>query len=279
MKDRRFHSLQSASKALGVHPKLLGKRLEAEGHLDLSKSGPDRLIPAWVISSIYDPDFADLGFAEATGFLGVSKYTIETLVTAGILKKLDLGDSMRARLDGQSVNKFASWLKALPEGSDENGRDVRAICRLFLMRAPDVLKLMWEGNLPNTSRLTGRVDYHSIRILPQDIEACTNADCRPALSFFDVARRLRIEPKLLNEILASGLMRSRCDDQCTAVTTSILILEEDLQSFEAKYSILISGSDVATMKRLRRANALEIKPLLTDGVAFIYLKSQIVPSK
>lgn len=92
VRERRFHSLQSAAKYLDAHPKRLGKQLEAEGHLDLGKSGPDRLIPAWVISAMRDAAFEDAGLAEATEILGVSKFTIETLLEAGILRRATTGE-------------------------------------------------------------------------------------------------------------------------------------------------------------------------------------------
>lgn len=78
--ERRFHSLQSAAKEIDLHPKRLGKRLEAEGHLDLSKSGPDRLIPVWIISALCDGVIGDAGLGEASEMLGISKFTIDTLV-------------------------------------------------------------------------------------------------------------------------------------------------------------------------------------------------------
>ena len=235
VKERRFHSLQSAAKYLDAHPKRLGKQLEAEGHLDLGKSGPDRLIPAWVISAMRDAAFEDAGLAEATEILGVSKFTIETLLEAGILRRATTGEGMRSCLDRASVRDFSSWIAALPEGDGQTGRDIRSVCRLFHMIASDILGLAKTGKLHRTIRLIGRIDYHAIRILPQAIEALSGGRLRPMLGLYQTAKNLKINFSLLEKIIESGYLTPENRSPKNGIGAIPMIAEVDIIRFMEEY--------------------------------------------
>ncbi|MBJ2152586.1 hypothetical protein [Paracoccus sp. IB05] len=263
--ERRLHSLQSGAKELDLHPKRLGKQLEAEGHLDLSKSGPDRLIPVWVISALRDGAIEDAGPGEATEMLGVSKFTIGTLVDAGVLCHSTIGEGLRPRLDRASVLGFSSWIGALPEGDGHTGRDTRSICRLFRMTAPDVLRLALDGKLPGTSRLMGRVDYHAIRILPEDSEAASDGQIRPMLDLYDAARGLSVDVQFLEEITAAGLLNTFQRSPRDGVGAIPMIPEAEVSDFDKKYVI------VKTKELVAIGGGLNVPiPIISDGDVAVF---------
>ena len=72
-----------------------------------------------------------MALGEATEILGFSKFTIDTLIDAGVLCRATSGEGLRPRLDRASVLAFSSWIRALPEGDGHTGRDIRSIWALL----------------------------------------------------------------------------------------------------------------------------------------------------
>lgn len=185
-----------------------------------------------MISALRDGAFEDTGLGEATEILAVSKFTIDTLLDAGVLSRAPGGEGLRPRLDRSSVMAFSSWIAALPECGGQFGRDIRSICRLFRMTAADVLHMALEVKLPAISRLTGRSDYHAIRILPEDVKSASGGQLKPLLDLHAAAQELDISMQLLTWIIEAGLLKTVERTPKEGVGAIPMILETDILRFK-----------------------------------------------
>ncbi|WP_342104254.1 TniQ family protein [Methylobacterium sp. SI9] len=220
--ERQVHSIRSASRETGVHPKRLRKLLREAGfigdeHADLA----DNLVMFSAEASA--PFLAELcgtkGLTKVSAYINAPRVQAQLLFHAGFLRPVYPNGGSTKRLLAFNVKEVDALMLSLLDGAEVLDREVEGAFSIprAAKRVPcgamDIVSLIQNRRLPWVGRRSDELGYMSIRVRPDQV--------RPALfpgvgiSVDQAARKLKLHYVLARKIIRLGLINEipgRCPE-------------------------------------------------------------------
>lgn len=238
---RHVHSIQTASRETGRHPKRLRKVLAAAG---LIEEGHEAFSDGHVLFNVARADRflkaeargLDLGAAAA--YLGMTPYQARILGNAGILRSYvehtGEDDTRRHTFATDDLDAFIARLTENAEAIDrptDTMLSIPAAAHRTKCEASRVVQWILDGRLAWVGRHTARTQYESILVELREIERYAYALDPDTIPIREAAKLLRKPRSVVDHLIANGLIKTITTKLPSNNLNARLVRQSDVKAF------------------------------------------------
>tara|TARA_R110002020_G_scaffold298211_1_gene514029 strand:+ start:26027 stop:27856 length:1830 start_codon:yes stop_codon:yes gene_type:complete len=287
--ERRLHSVQSAAKEFGVHPKRLRKMLVNSSMIpagEATKTFERILLEASLMEKFAFEAQTSLDVPEAKARLGAGRVQFESLVKSGLIEPIG-GNRTGADFVPTDRRFIPSELDGLVKRLraavtvDEEGPDLvdiatavtKANCKFMeivdLLLARKLCKVRWDGT---------RTGIAAIRVDVDEVKAATRTEHHGCIPIAELQMRLPASYRIVVALIESGRLPSVKRRNPVKRHMQTVVEPEALASFKKEF---VSLGNLATAKRTRtwslkrEIEELMIKPEFDAGGMLFYRKRDV----
>ncbi|SEO46581.1 TniQ protein [Methylobacterium sp. UNC300MFChir4.1] len=218
IEGRPWHSLRTAHLALGIGAKRLRSALVASGRISkdtLTLADHQVIVPVDDIINVVEEFRECINYTDLGPYLGLNRETIENFIGPGLIEPIvPLVEHLKYNVlfRREDVKRFLDRLF-----QDARPVDARtpAMCTILQAsrrarcRVRMIIDLILERRLKWTGRLKGVEGIAALLVDVQDVRAAIHPELINGLTFHKTVGRMRIKPKLLNALIASGYIDAK----------------------------------------------------------------------
>lgn len=239
---RRLHSVHSAARAIGAHPKRLRKLLHAAGFIsdtDLGKTDDRAVFPADEgLGDFLERARGSMSLKEAGVYINAPRVQMKLLVRDGLIEpfaKTGAGELSIAKSDLDAFLK--RLLGDATEATEADGdlltlpKAAKNACR----PVAKVVKLLLERRLVRVRHQPGTVGYMSALVDPSEVRSFVHLEEKGGLSVRETARRMRWSTNVVLALADLGVLPSTTAPNPITRTPQRLISPVGLEEFKRRY--------------------------------------------
>lgn len=260
--ERRVHSIMSASKSHGVHPKTLRKIVKNAGLISRDHAGltDERvLLPAQKIDALLETVHEALSWTEAREFLGAGRTLWNTLSHEGYIPSILNGGretGLNPFYRRQDLQEFLKKVMARVTCSTghEGMVSIASVTRRANCKFSEVLDLLLDGKIARVA-----VDHHvyGLEALLFDVDEVRQLTRLPdhgGLSLTEAERQLAINDKVLWKLIELGHLKVETAINPVNRCPQRIIRPATMAGFQAEFISLFNlarqrGEHFRTVKR------------------------------
>ena len=247
--ERKRHSIHSAAKESGLHPKTLRKALK---HLAIIDSRSDALTDHWVIldAGQIEPLLTELKTAmnlkDAAAFLGLPRPLDRMILLhdppfiAPLIGRNDLDLAMA--FSRQSLEEFRERLYGNATGINDPRDDlvpVREAAKRLNCSNLEILELMLDRRI-ETFREGDELRFESLLVNLEEVRPFIHTREAPGLTPREVEVALNTSTRVVKALIASGILPATLKRHPVKRDLQLYVLEKDLDAFRQRYVSLHS---------------------------------------
>lgn len=239
---RRLHSVHSAARAIGAHPKRLRKLLHAAGFIndtDLGKTDDRAVFPADDrLGDFLERARASMSLKEAGVYINAPRVQMQLLVRGGLIApfaKMGAGELDIAKND---LDAFLERLLADATEATEADRDMLTLpkaAKNACRSVAKVVQLLLERRLVRVRHQSGTVGYMSVLVDPTEVRSFVHLEEKGGLSVRETARRMRWSTNVVLALADLGILPSTTAPNPITRMPQRLISPMGLEEFNRVY--------------------------------------------
>ncbi len=286
VRTRRFHSIRSAHREYGLHPKRLRKILHVEGLIsDPNALDRDILFDAKHADRIFKREQDSLTMKEVERHLNAGRVQTRMLLDGGFIKRHEAGGGMNEYFMRSELDDFLSRLlaKAAPVATaPARAADIAIAAKRACCSMAEIVRAILDGTLAWVGRLQGLAGFGSVLVDVEQVKAATKLEDPPGLPPATAAREvLRMNVNAIAQLIECGAIKT-----VTAINSlnrcPMRIIEfVEIERFQKQYVSLfhLARSQGLHMPALKRdLLARGIRPAEFEGVKVtFYRRSDLEP--
>ncbi|TXH38856.1 MAG: hypothetical protein E6Q98_01250 [Rhodospirillaceae bacterium] len=254
--DRRIiHSVHTAHKATGLHPKRLRKLLIQAGLVseqDLTLSNDRILFDADRAVTAIQAITGSMKLTEVGKYFNIPRAQLGVLFEAGFLKPFvpagtaNIGSHAFSR---DHVDQFRDSLfaEAVPTPAPTTDQlNIPMAAKKANCSAAEVVNLILEGKLAWKGIDPAETGYLSLLVDLIEIKQLVRRDDHGGIKLRDTETRLRVSSRVLKGLIAGGHLPAHTVINPVNRCPQSVVMENDLAAFEATY---ISLTDIASQQK------------------------------
>lgn len=215
VENRQVHSIRSAARETGVHPKRLRKLLYAAGFLqesDLPLADNQVRIPAHEVQEFLDKVANSMTLRAAAWYLNASRLQVSLLVRSGFIRPLvgyENGTTDYA-IPKSELDRFLSRLLAAQKdlGYQPGFESIPDAARSACCSAAEIVEMILNGRLTTIGRQPGLLGYESVRVDVQETRLLVRRAHHGGLSLRQVEQRMNCSTRAVKALVDHGHLES-----------------------------------------------------------------------
>ncbi|MBX4963674.1 TniQ family protein [Rhizobium binae] len=280
---RRLHSLQTAHKNYGVHPKRLLKSLVNAGLVseDQAQNTPGRiLVEADLMKSFVEKSVSCINSSEAMEQLGTSFNTLKLLTANGFFSVVGGKKNMIAepRYDPHELDAFLKSLRArVTQAANPNLVPMRLAAQVARVSFIELIVLILDAELPSVGWEESKIGLSAIRVDPDELVARV----RPRddlLSLRTIETKMHTSYYVTQALIHEHRIRSATRRNPITGRPQTVVTQDDFAEFCSTYQSLqnIAKDRITTMAKCRKLFVkLGIAPAFTAANMAFYRRSDV----
>ncbi|WP_048710268.1 TniQ family protein [Microvirga massiliensis] len=288
---RRLHSVHSASREIGAHPKRLRKLLHAAGHIaaDVLHLSDERIVfDANTTCEFLNRVSETMSLEQARDYLNAPRPHERLLFEAEYIRPFVAGgtegvirDHAFARRD---LDAFLDRLlaDAVPVGlEDRSFLPIPAAAKRACCSAMEIVGLIMDRKLPRVRCRVGVVGYLSVLVDPEEVKPFVSGKDHGGLTLREVERRLGSSTAVVKALTELGHLPSHIVVNPVNRCPQRVVHAEDVDRFMRRFVSLHTLSAETGIHFIRLANMLDdagIEPAFEPGTvrASFYERRDVV---
>lgn len=281
--ERRLHSIRTAAKTFGLHPKRL-RRILMDAAVISETDAPDAEVIFRVgdVGDILEQASAAVSLASAQKRLAMTRSQMETLIRAGLLKPGEGGDAARPRFTEASIQHWSDFFASFPPaGLFHSLTSIADAARSLGTSTDIILGLIIDKRLGTVQKANGLIGFACLLINQAEAAKLLTAirGMGTSQSLSSLASAIRISPKSLRMLAEAGYFTLiECIDARTNQPVT-RVSDEDVTQFSTDYISLrkFVGSSRLSQFVRRDLLAREIWPVFTcpEQKEFLYRREDL----
>jgi TniQ len=284
---RRFHSIRSASKHYGMHPKRLRKLIEVEGLVaDRSVKDRDVLFDAGVADRLFKREADSLTLTQVEKYLNAPRPLPKYFLEAGLIRRHSVGsDALHEVFFKSELDQFLTTLFHKAETvthARPDAHEIRTVAHRANCSVVEILRLIIDGRLAWIGRLAGVHGLAAILVDLDEVKSMTTLPDLGGLIPANALRALRVNCKVMTGLLRVGAFKTVVQRHPIKRNPQVVIPFEEIERFKSEYVSLFTaarsqGKHMPVL--LRELRALGVQPVPQfKGVGATFFKRADVPS-
>ncbi len=286
--ERRLHSVQSASKEFGVHPKRLRKLLLNSGLVSAENSEKtfERiLLDAATMSRFAVEAGSSLDVPEAKAYLGAGRAQFELLVKHGFIKphggdRSASDNAVDRRFSPADLDEFVGRLRSAVTGFDDRGlSSLQEVVRKAGCTFAEVIGLILGGELRTVAVSADCVGIAAIRLDVDEVKARTVGEDHACITLRRLERLLPASSQIIKALVDEGRMPTvqrrnpvKRNMQTVVEPSAFLAFMEDFVSLGS----LATGRGTRTWSLRRELDNAGVTPAFVAAGMAYYRRPEIV---
>ena len=281
--ERRLHSIRTASKTHGLHPKRLRRLLTDAGIIcDTDRPDYEVLFNAPEAQALLENASGSVSFVAAQRRLGMTRTQMERLISEGLLEPGEGGDKARPRFTEETIREWVGFFEAFPEEPKYHTlSSISETVGSLGVSTADVLRLVKQGRLSDVYRDSRKQGLVAILIEKNEASRHFHAasDKQTSTAISSVSANARISTKFLFQLADAGCFNLVEVTESRTSRPVTRIPDDALASFNEQYVsrryLSRNGRSALAIKRKLEAGGVE--PVFTslDGKEFIYERGEL----
>ena len=290
---RYLHSVHSAAKEYGIHPKRLRKLLRLSGFLDKNSHAlpnhqvvfpPDAMAREFLLR-VRD----SMSLAQAGKYLNAPRVQAQLLYESGLIEPFirgGQGDGLKDHAFDR--NELDSFLRRLLNKakrlSAEDGKmfDIPAAAKRARCLANDIVRMLLDQKLVHVRRKPDVPGFMSILVSLGEVIANLNIEERPGLSLEQIHKRMGWSRTVAKALVTYGHLPAKVIVNPINRVKQQIVEEQDLVEFNQRYVSLFALTkerDCYYCKLKKRLDQLGIFPVFDSPQvpAKFYLRAELPP--
>ena len=291
VEERRWHSVRTATREAGLHPKRLAKLLNASGAVppgEATRDGHHVLLPARAVRDVIDRESNAMSLEAIGEYANVPRIHREMLGREGFIKSTvgarKIG--IKSRYARSEVDAFLVKLLdcATPVSKLADGAfSIPAAAKRACCTAAEIIRLVLERKLAWTGRLTTAQGYMSLLVSLDEIRQLVRREDHGGISLREVEKTLKSSTPVVRALIDRGKLISRIVVNPINRCPQEVVDPAEIERFKAAYVSLYALAGEWAMHFRRVAKALKragIEPKLKPGEYFatFYLRADVPES-
>ncbi|WEX11676.1 TniQ family protein [Chelativorans sp. AA-79] len=247
--DRRWHSVQSASKEFGVHPKRLRKLLIETGVLakeNAALTDARIMLDAEEITEFVTEIKDTVSAKEAQKLVNAPRVHWGILVDRGYLAphvKAGAKHGLQFRFRREDISVFLDRLLAntkLLTGQEPGLCSIPHAVRKANCKAVEILDLLLSGKLERAFRDPNEHGYMAVLVDPDELREKTMLEDHDGLSLREVEHKLGTKTQVVKALIEHGYLPARTAVNPINRCPQTIVMPEDLARFQRSYVSLMN---------------------------------------
>lgn len=241
---RRLHSIRSASKQAGLHPKRLRKLLKETGLIDATSDAlsDDRVV---MDAGVADAFLARIGQAmtlkEVAARLGIPRPLEVELTKAGLLKPTIQGGNAILKdhaFTPDDVEAFIGSLRAKVDFDivqDDGFVDIPTAAHRSCCSSTRIVQLLVDGTLDRVAHRAGAPDFLSVLVDVAEVRRHVTGPDHGGITLREVERSIGIGNVVVKILLKEGLLASVTVINPVMKRPQTVVLPDELERFQREF--------------------------------------------
>ncbi|MCG7394272.1 TniQ family protein [Microvirga sp. ACRRW] len=240
--ERKVHSVHSASREYGVHPKRLRKLLHAAGHIRESsaKLSDERTVfDARAAQSFLEQVADSLPLTQARAYLNAPRPHERLLFEAGFIRPMILGGTEDLNHHAFARSDLDAFLaRLMARVSVEGEADLVSILQAAKKAncsAMEIVGLILDGRLVRVGRDARTTGYLSVLVDPNEIKPLVRRPDHGGLSLRAVEKALGTDTRVVKALIAAGHLPATRVIHPVKRNEQTVVLPSEVEIFAARF--------------------------------------------
>lgn len=271
---RRIHSIRSAWRETGCHPKRLRKLLWKLGVInddDLALTDDRIVFPAELAADWLGEAASSMSLKAAGEYLNAPRVQIRMLFEQGFIEPFVEGGNETVHTHAFSRAELDTFLSRLLDGAEpvavlsSDQANLPDAGRHACCSAAEIVKLILDGRLRWVGKLEGETGYLSAIVNVDEVRSCVRLDDHGGISLRQVEKRLLTGTNAVKALLRDGHLPAREAINPTNRCPQTIVMPGDLADFQSTF---VSLSQLAKDRGVASRGLMRI--LREAGVGFAF---------
>ncbi len=242
IEQRRIHSVHTAAREAGIHPKRLRKILEAHGLVSpQSREANDNRVRffADAAAAAIDEQMDAIPLRAVSDYINADRVHTQLLAENRFIKAtLGYDEGALARYSKRELDRFLLQLtrnSAPVEQAPAGTYSIPAAAKRANCSAAEIVKLLLDGKLDRTSQLTAVHGYLSVLVNLDEVKSHVHGAALPGLTARDIEKQLRFSSRVVAALIKHGQLHTKTLIHPINRCPVRIVEFEELSTFEATY--------------------------------------------
>jgi TniQ len=257
--QRKLHSLHSASRQYGLHPKRLRTLLIAAGHIrdeDRDLTGDRILFDADGSHDLLERLSKAVSLEEAQIYLNAPAPHTRLLLSAGFIKpvaRADGGQITKFVFDKEELDMFLSKLSldsSEATANDDSMDSITKAAKRAFCSSTDIVQMIFDRKLSRVARRQGTTGFMSILVDADEVKQIVRGPELNGLRMVDVEKGLGLRTQVVKALIERDFLPSATMPNPVNRTVQRFVKEQDLVAFKLRF---VTIDKLAKERKTRRA--------------------------
>lgn len=280
---RRLHTIRSASKEHGMHPKRLRKLLAAAGHVeDGTFKDSQIVVDAAAMARFADGEADRISLKKTETYINASRPTAAILRDAGIIEQTGTGTAIQV-FSKAGLDDFLDRLQRRTRVVDQAPPgiyDLRIATKKAKCSIVDIVTMILDDRLSWVGRLRGTSGVHSIMVDPQEVRSNINRRQMQGLTMQKAERYMHISHQVRQALIRVGAIVTTRELHPTLNHLVEVISLDEIERFNRTYVSLSElarelKQSLATVRGTLASAGFYPAPELQDVPRFYYRRDRL----